>query len=92
MQESKLVSVIMSVYNETEEVLKQSIESILNQTWKNIEFIIVNDNPDNYVLQEVLDKYCKKDQRIKILQNKRNLGLAKSMNLEIGRASCRERV
>lgn len=87
MQESKLVSVIMSVYNETEEVLKQSIKSILNQTWKNIEFIIVNDNPDNYVLQEVLDEYCKKDQRIKILQNQRNLGLAKSMNLAIEQAS-----
>ena len=39
------VSIIMSVYNEDKEQLKSSIESILNQTYKNIEFIICNKKP-----------------------------------------------
>ena len=68
-------------------MLERSIESILDQTWKNIEFIIVNDNPNNHTIQKVLDQYGKKDQRIKILQNKVNIGLAKSMNLALKQAA-----
>ena len=49
-----LVTVIMSVYN-SEYFLKKSINSILNQTYKNLEFIIVND-----------DQIKKRKQRIKV--------------------------
>ena len=42
------VSVIMGIYNiPSEEILKKSIESILNQTYKNIEFIIIDDGSNN---------------------------------------------
>ncbi len=40
------ISVIMSVYNELLDWIRQSIDSILNQTFCDFEFIIVNDNPD----------------------------------------------
>ena len=41
------ISVIMSVYNETDKELSEAINSILNQTYKNIEFIVMIDNPKN---------------------------------------------
>ena len=39
------ISVVMSVYNEEINILEEAIESILNQTYKNLEFIIVLDKP-----------------------------------------------
>ncbi len=75
-----LVSVIMSCYNETEQDLQDSIESILNQTYRNIEFLIVNDNPNNINLKKILNKYRLNDTRIKIINNSFNIGLSKSLN------------
>ncbi|MCI8643716.1 MAG: glycosyltransferase [Lachnospiraceae bacterium] len=86
MENHKLISVIMSTYNEKEEWLHLSIKSILNQTWSELEFIIVNDNPDNKALKEVLDEYMRKDNRITVIQNEKNLGLAASMNIAWKRA------
>ena len=64
--------------------LKQAVESILNQTYKNFEFIIVDDASTDNSWQ-----YLKslKDKRIKLLKNSKNLGLAKSLNRAIGVAS-----
>lgn len=42
-----LVSIIMSTYKEEEIFLRQAIESILNQSYKDFEYIIILDNPDN---------------------------------------------
>ena len=39
------ISVIMSIYSEKEEWIKESIDSILSQTFRDFEFIIINDNP-----------------------------------------------
>ena len=47
----------MSVYNEKQEWIKDSIESILNQTYQNIEFIIIIDNPNNNIAIELIKKY-----------------------------------
>lgn len=74
----ELISVIMSVYNETESDLSQSIQSILKQTYKNIEFIIVDDNPENNRIKEILLQQT--DPRIKIIYNKKNMGLVYSLN------------
>lgn len=74
----KLVSVIMSTYNETESELSSSVFSILNQTYKNIEFIIINDNPNNDILVKFFEKIS--DNRIKIINNERNIGLVESLN------------
>ena len=74
-----MISVIMSVYNETEEELKQAIESILNQTYTDLEFIIVNDNPKNERNKSILKAYAR-DNRVVLIENTENLGLARSLN------------
>ncbi len=75
-----LVSVIMATYNEPEKYLRESIESILNQTFKDFEFIIVLDNPNNEKAEKIIKDYQKKDKRIIFIKNKKNLGLAGSLN------------
>ena len=75
-----LVSVIMSVYNEKEKWLIEAIESILKQSYKNLEFIIILDNPDNKKLDNIIKFYCKKDARIRYFKNEKNMGLVKSLN------------
>lgn len=61
-----LVSVVMSVYNE-EKFVSESIESILNQTYGNFEFIIIDDgSTDNTI--NIIEKYKNKDKRIKLIK------------------------
>lgn len=78
------ISVVMSVYN-AENYLKKSIESILKQSYKNFEFIIVNDGSDDNSL-EIIKYYMLFDNRI-ILINQKNKGLTKSLNIGIERAA-----
>jgi len=75
-----LISIIMSVYNEKQEWINKSIKSILNQTYQNIEFIIIIDNPDNIEAIELIKEYAKKDSRIKYCINEKNRGLIYSLN------------
>lgn len=73
------ISVLMSIYNETERMIEESVESILNQTFKNFEFIIVCDNPlRRKEIDDILRRF--NDERIKLVFNERNIGLALSMN------------
>ena len=81
-----MISVIMSVYNEPIEWMSKSINSILNQTLSDFEFIIINDNPMRNENKEFLDYYSLLDHRIKIIQNKNNIGLTKSLNKAISLA------
>ena len=57
------ISVIMSVNDNFNNYLQLSIESILNQSFKNFEFIIVNDG-NNKTLKDIIENYSKKDKRI----------------------------
>ncbi len=70
------ISVLMSVYN-SEEYLAESIKSILNQTFKNFEFLIIDDGSTDKSL-EIISSY--NDKRIVLIKNKNNLGLAASLN------------
>lgn len=81
-----MISVIMSTYNESEQEITEAISSILLQTIRNIEFIIINDNPDNIKLGYILDKFCHQDSRVKIINNIRNIGLAESLNIGLASA------
>jgi glycosyltransferase involved in cell wall biosynthesis len=75
-----MISVIMSTYKEDESQLRQSIESILNQTYQNFEFIIILDNPENEMHRSVIHDYAAKDSRIRFYPNEKNMGLARSLN------------
>ncbi len=70
------ISVIMSVYN-GEKYLVEAIDSILNQTYSNFEFIIINDCSTDKT-SEILQAY--NDARIKIINNDENLRLPASLN------------
>lgn len=72
------VSVIMSVYN-GEKYLVDAIDSILNQTFTDLEFIIVNDGSTDRS-SEILSQKAFEDARILVLDNESNLGLTKSLN------------
>lgn len=75
-----LVSVIMGVYNcPSYSMLESCVESILLQTYKNLEFIICDDASTNDTW-EWLNLLAKKDSRIILIQNKENLHLASSLN------------
>lgn len=73
----------MSVYN-GEKYLKEAIDSILNQTFVDFEFLIVNDcSVDDS--RKILESY--NDDRIKIIDNQKNIGLTKSLNKAINFAN-----
>lgn len=78
------ISVIMSVFNESIEYLQLSIWSILNQSFKDFEFIIVCDNPKREDIKEFLNKL--NDSRIVLIFNKKNIGLTKSLNKALDKA------
>ena len=90
MNDRVLVSVIMSVFN-SEQYLDEAVTSILNQTFINFEFIIINDGSTDLSLS-ILNKYQNMDSRIKII-NQDNAGLPRSLNKAIalseGKYICR---
>lgn len=72
------ISVIMSV-RDNESTISDSIASIIDQTHKDFEFLIIDDfsNDDSY---KVIKDYEKKDDRLKVFKNQENIGLTKSLN------------
>lgn len=75
-----MISVLSSVYNETLEEIRESLDSILSQSYKDFELIIVLDRPEYAEALTLLQEYAAKDARVKILVNEKNIGLALSMN------------
>ena len=74
--ENPLISVLLSVYNDDKNIQK-SIDSILSQSYKNIELLVIDDcSTDNTykILNDI------KDIRVRIFRNKKNQGLTKSLN------------
>lgn len=78
---NNLISIIMCTYNECETELRQSIESALNQTYRNFELLIVLDNPENQMIQSVVQEYADQDRRIRVIANEKTLGVAESTNV-----------
>ena len=82
---SPRVTVLLSVYN-GERFLAEAIDSILCQSYKDYEFIIIDDASTDST-PEILKRYARKDSRIKIVTNPVNLRLAASLNKGISLAS-----
>lgn len=78
MKNPPLVSVVMPVYN-SEEYLNTSLVSVLNQSYPNIEFIIIDDGSDDRSLQ-ILKAYVSKYPKIKLIRNTKNCGVTISLN------------
>ena len=67
-----LISVLVPVYN-VEKYLRQCLDSIINQTLKDIEIICVNDGSTDSSLQ-ILQEYVEKDNRIRIINKEKKVG------------------
>ena len=72
------ISVVMPTYNTQISILKEAVDSILNQTFSDFEFIIIDDGSANDTYE-----YLKSipDKRIKIIKNDTNIGITKSLNI-----------
>ena len=77
MEENK-VSIIIPVYN-AEKFIGKTIESVLNQTYKNWEMLIFNDKSKDNSLK-IIKKYSEKDERIKVVDSKENVGVVAARN------------
>ncbi len=73
-----LVSVIIPVYN-AQKYICEALKSIINQTYSNLEVIIIDDGSTDNSL-EIITKYQLEDSRVKILKNNKNMGLIYSLN------------
>ncbi len=78
------ISVIMSVFN-GEKYLADAIESILNQTFSDFEFIIIDDGSTDRSLK-IINEFAQIDKRIQVVKNDNNIGLAASLNKGISLA------
>lgn len=82
---NSLVSVIIPVYN-VERYVKEAIQSIQNQTYKNLEIIVVDDGSyDN--TYTIVEQLAKNDNRIKLYKNEKNLKIVKTLNRALSLAN-----
>jgi len=82
---NSLVSILIPVYNR-ERLIEQTVRSAMNQTYKNVEIIIV-DNKSTDNTWEILERLSKEDNRIKIFQNETNIGPVRNWRRCIEEAS-----
>lgn len=77
------ISVLIPIYN-TAKYLRECLDSLINQTIKDIEFICLNDGSTDES-SSILEEYCAKDKRIKVI-NKKNSGYGHTMNIGLSTA------
>ena len=81
-----LVSVVMAEYNTNIELLRDSIKSIINQTYLNLELILIDDcGKNSNILGEIVKEF--NDKRIKLYKNESNKGLVYSLNRAVSLAN-----
>lgn len=80
-----LISVVMSVFN-AQDSLDESISSILNQDYSNIELLLLDDSSTDESF-EIMHNFKNLDHRVKIYKNNINLGLTRSLNFLISKSS-----
>lgn len=78
------ISIVIPIYN-TKEYLRECFDSIINQTYKNLEIILIDDGSTDGS-SEICDNYAQKDSRI-VVVHKKNEGVAVARNTGIGIAT-----
>lgn len=82
-----LVSIVITTYKRKVEVISKSIQSVLGQTYRALELIIVDDSPADYQERESVKKYCEglNDPRVRYVQQAKNMGacVARNTGLEM---------
>ena len=79
------ISIIMPVFN-GEKTISNSIQSVLNQTYKNWELILIDDGSSDQTIS-IIQSYIHQDSRIIFLQNRQNLGVSYTRNKGIAKSS-----
>lgn len=79
------ISVIIPVYN-TEQYIAKCLDSLMEQTYKDIEILLINDN-SNEECTELLEKVAEKDDRIKLFHFNQRMGVGAARNLGVKKAS-----
>ena len=74
----ELVDILVTTYNTQEKYLRKQIETILKQTYHNIQVYISDDNSSNKNVAKILQEYAEKDNRIKLFIQPQNLGYNKN--------------
>ncbi len=80
------IDIILTTYNTKIEYLKKQVDSILGQTYKNIELIISDDNSSEKEVQKILKEYEKKDNRVKLYIQEENIGYIKNFEFLLQKA------
>lgn len=80
------IDIILATYNTKTEYLKKQIDSILNQTYANIELIISDDNSSKKEVQKILKEYEEKDARVKLYIQEKNIGYIKNFEFLLEQA------
>jgi len=75
---SNIVSICIPTYN-GEKYLRETLDSVLAQTFKNFELLIIDDNSKDNTM-DILREYASRENRIRIVQNETNLGLVNNWN------------
>lgn len=81
------VDILLATYNTNIEYLKQQIESIINQTYKNFRLLISDDASSNDEIKKILENYQKKDSRICVYIQEKNLGFNKNFEFLLKKAT-----
>lgn len=79
MQEQPLVSVVMATFNEPVVIITKSIESILNQSYQNLELLIADDSYSSETIA-VIDAFAARDPRMVVIRKSGRMGFVRSLN------------
>ncbi|MFG6672826.1 glycosyltransferase [Leuconostoc lactis] len=82
----KKISILLPIYNEKVSWIEESVNSILNQTYNNIELLLILDNPQNIELVNFLSEF-EKNRNVILIINEKNIGIVESLNKGIQLAS-----
>jgi len=82
-----LISLVVPVYNPPLDILKETLDSVVNQTYANWECCVANGDTSNTAITGLIDDYVRKDTRFKVVHLEENLGIAGNTNAAVALAS-----